>query len=305
MTISIIGAEAEAGLDWLGLCDAFARGHEMPRAEIADSFLYRGDDTLLSRSAWISGMGMAVKTATLFPANPAAGLATVNGGVTLYSDTDGRLEAVVDFHLVTKWKTAGDSLYAARLLARPDSRAITIIGAGNVARSMIEAYRAAFPSARFTVWNRTPEAAERLADSVEGATAASDIEAAVAGADIVCTTTMTRDPVLHGAWLRPGQHVDLIGAFRPDTREADDDVLRRARLFVDSRATTLDHIGELRIPLVEGVIARDDVIADFYDIAAGHFRRGSDDEITVCKNGGGAHLDLMTARYIQSTTRGR
>lgn len=305
MTIEIIGAEAEAGLDWLGLCDAFARGHEMPRAEIADSFLYRGDDTLLSRSAWISGMGMAVKTATLFPANPSAGLPTVNGGVTLYSDSDGRLEALVDFHLVTRWKTAGDSLYAARLLARPDSRAIAILGAGNVARSMIAAYRAVFPDARFTVWSRNFETARRLAEGDEGVEAARDPAAAVAGADIVCTATMSKVPVLRGAWLRPGQHVDLIGAFRPDTREADDEALRRAQLFVDCRETTLDHIGELRIPLAEGTINRDDVIADFYDVAAGHFRRRSDDEITVCKNGGGAHLDLMTARYIQSATRGR
>jgi ornithine cyclodeaminase len=102
--------------------------------------------------------------------------------------------------------------------------------------------------------------------------------------------------LLRGEWFRPGQHIDLIGAYRPDMREANDAALQRARIFVDSRETTLDHIGELKIPLAEGVIGRDAVVADFYDGAA--MRRGAEDEITLFKNGGGAHLDLMTARYI-------
>jgi ornithine cyclodeaminase len=106
---------------------------------------------------------------------------------------------------------------------------------------------------------------------------------------------MSADPVLRGAWLRAGQHVDLIGAFRADMREADDETLARARIFVDSRDTTLDHIGELKDPLERGVITRDDVVADFYELD--RFTRDRDD-ITVFKNGGGAHLDLMTARHI-------
>ncbi|MDY6859875.1 MAG: ornithine cyclodeaminase, partial [Pseudomonadota bacterium] len=99
-------------------------------------------------------------------------------------------------------------------------------------------------------------------------------------------------------WLRPGQHIDLIGAYRADMREADDTALRRARIFVDSRDTTLNHIGELKTPLEQGVITRDDIIADFYDLPSGRFARRTEDEITLFKNGGGAHLDLMTSRYI-------
>ena len=128
MSLTIIPfAEGEANLDWLGLCAALQSGHERPKAEIGDTFLYRGPDTLLNRAAWIDGMGIAVKSATLFPGNPARGGAVVNGGVNLYSDTTGTLEALVDFHLVTKWKTAGDSLYAATRLARPDSTRILIV----------------------------------------------------------------------------------------------------------------------------------------------------------------------------------
>ncbi|WP_114964653.1 ornithine cyclodeaminase family protein [Alkalilacustris brevis] len=298
MSIEVIGPEAEARLDWLALLDAFEAGHRLPRAEITDSFLYRGQDTLLSRAAWIDGLGLAVKMATIFPGNADAGQPTVNGGVCLYSDRDGTLDALVDFHLVTRWKTAGDSLLAARHLARPDSRNITLLGAGTVARAMVSAYRAVFEGAQFTVWSRTLASAAQMAAELDGVSATDDLESAVRGADIICTATMARAPILRGAWLQPGQHVDLIGAFRPDMREADDECLRRARLFVDSRETTLDHIGELRIPLAEGVISQGDVLADFYDLPQGTFRRNSADEITIAKNGGGAHLDLMTARYI-------
>ncbi len=151
MTVPIISfAEGDALLDWIGLTDALAEGHKRPKAEIADTFLYRGSDTLLNRAAWIDGLGLAVKSATIFPGNPAQGLASVNGGVTLYSDRDGTLAALIDFHLVTKWKTAGDSLLAARRLARPDSRAILIVGAGTQAKGLHAAYSAAFPEAGFT-----------------------------------------------------------------------------------------------------------------------------------------------------------
>ena len=298
MSVAIIGPEAEARLDWLGLCDALEAGHARPRAEIADSFLYRGSDTLLSRAAWIDGLGQLVKTATIFPGNAAHGKAAVNGSAALYSDTDGTLAAIVDFHLLTKWKTAGDSLCAARRLARPESETILIVGAGTVAASLRQAYGALFPAARFVVWNRSRPGAERLAARFPGMDVADDLEGAVRGADIITCATMATDPVVKGAWLRPGQHLDLIGAYRPDMREADDAALTRARIFVDSRATTIGHIGELKIPLAHGVIAEGDVLADYYDLPSGTFARRSDDEITLFKNGGGAHLDLMTARYV-------
>ncbi|MHA6324690.1 ornithine cyclodeaminase family protein [Roseivivax sp. CAU 1753] len=293
-------AEGEARLDWLGLCAAFEAGHRLPRAEIADTFLYRGGDTLLNRAAWIDGLGIAVKAATIFPGNAEAGKPAVNGAVNLMSDGDGTLEALIDFHLVTKWKTAGDSLFGALKLARPDSRDILIVGAGTVARSLIEAYGAGFPGARFTLWNRSAARAEEMAAEVPGLRVATDLEAAVARADIIASATMATAPVIRGDWLQPGQHLDLIGAYRPDMREVDDAALRRARIFVDSFETTLGHIGELKIPLEAGVIARDDVLADYYSPSA--FTRAEDD-ITLLKNGGGAHLDLMCARYILDAWR--
>ncbi|AUH32936.1 ornithine cyclodeaminase family protein [Paracoccus tegillarcae] len=303
MTPKIIGPDAEARLDWIALTDAMVAGHRLPPAEIADSFLYRGQDTLLTRSAWIDGLGIAVKPASIFPANPAQDLPMVNGAVNLFDDATGRLAAIVDFHLVTKWKTAGDSLLSARHLARKDARRVLIVGAGKVAAAMIEAYRALIPDAEVTIWNRSAGAARDLAERMS-AVAADDLEQAVRQAEIVATTTMAREPVVQGDWIAPGTHLDLIGAYRPDMREVDDTALTRARLFVDSRKTTIGHIGEIQIPLDQGVITPNDILADFYDLPSGSYARQSEDEITIAKNGGGAHLDLMTARYIMDATNG-
>jgi ornithine cyclodeaminase/alanine dehydrogenase-like protein (mu-crystallin family) len=301
MTIPFIPFAAEAHLDWLALTRALTHGHTLPRAEIADTFLYRTPDTLLNRAAWIDGLGLAVKSATIFPGNAAKGKPAVNGGVTLYSDRDGMLEAIVDFHLVTKWKTAGDSLCAALRLARPDSRKILIVGAGTVGRSLRQAYGAGFPDATFTIWNRTRAGAEALAADWPGMTVADDLEQAVAEADIITCATMSTAPLIKGDWLRPGQHLDLIGAYRPDMREADDTALTRARIFVDSFETTIGHIGEIKDPLARGIITRDQILADYY--SPDTFARRSDAEITLFKNGGGAHLDLMTSRYILDAWR--
>ena len=296
MTISMIPPEAEAHLDWLALADALAEGHRYPRASLGDTFLGRGPDTMLSRAAWIDGLGIAVKTATIFPGNEGQGRPTVNGGVCLYSDADGTLQAIVDFHLLTKWKTAADSLLAARRLAPPQVRGILICGAGAVAASLVDAYRAGFPEARIAIWNRTPHKAEALAKA-KGVVVAGTLESTARSADIISCATMSRTPILRGAWLRPGQHVDLVGAYKMHMREADDAAITRSRVFVDSRETVLEHIGELADPLERGVIAREDVIADFYQLDA--FTRAPED-ITLFKNGGGAHLDLMAARYIEA-----
>jgi ornithine cyclodeaminase len=134
-------------------------------------------------------------------------------------------------------------------------------------------------------------------------TLAEDLETAVRGADIVTCATMSATPVLRGEWLRPGTHVDLIGAYTPAMREADDEVMRRGRIFCDNRETVMNHIGELMDPLRDGVIAAGDVVADFYDLSS--LQRHDDAEITVFKNGGGAHLDLMVSRWILERWQGR
>lgn len=297
--MDIIGRDAEPLLTWAGLTDALEAGHRLPRAEIKDMLLYRGRDTLLNRAAWIDGLGQLVKVATIFPGNAALGKPSVNGAVTLYDDATGTLNALVDFHLVTKWKTAGDSLLSAKRLARPNSKRILLVGAGAVARSMVEAYSSAFPGAQFTVWSRNAASAAGMGLPTEG-----DLQTAVEHADIICTATMATEPLIKGDWLQPGQHLDLIGAYTPAMREVDDTAMARAKLFVDARATTLHHIGELMAPLKSGAITESHIIADFYDDLA-LYTRTSNDDITIAKNGGGAHLDLMTATYIARTWAAR
>jgi len=296
-TIPVISGKIEAHLDWDRLVDALAEGHRGPRPLLGDLFLERGADALVSRSAWITGLGIGVKAFTVLPENTGRGLPSVQGAMILFDDTAGRPEAVVDFDVVTKWKTAADSVLGAKLLAREDARRLLIVGAGRVARSLAEAYQAVLGPLEVTVWSRTRASAEALAARI-GAHVANDLEEAVAVADIITTATLAHEPVIRGEWLRPGQHLDLIGAFKADMRETDDTALRRGRIFVDSRETTLQHIGELLIPIREGVISPEDVAGDLADLVAGRAGRRTADEITIYKNGGGAHLDLMTARVI-------
>lgn len=290
-------------LDWPGAVAALKAGHALPRAEIRDTFLGPSDGTMMTRSAFIAGLGYGAKPFTVFDANPSRGLPTVQGAMLVFDKDDGHLRAIVENRLVTTFKTAADSVLAASLLARPDSRHLLIVGAGTVAASLVQAYTAVLPGIEtVTVWARRPEQAQALVVGLAGIgadlRATADLQAAVGQADIVSTATMARQPVIGGDWVRPGTHVDLIGAYKADMREADDALLARARLFVDSRETTA-HIGELLIPLGSGAITEDSIRGDLYDLVQPDVQgRASNDDITVFKNGGGAHLDLMIASWI-------
>ena len=298
-----ITRDAAAGrLDWPGAVQALKDGHALPRAEIADTFLGPATATMMTRSAYIAGLGYGAKPFTVFDGNAAKGLPTVQGAMLVFDKDDGHLRAIVDSGLVTAWKTAADSVLGASLLARPGSRHLLIVGAGAVAASLARAYVAVMPGIeQVTVWARRPEQARTLLDGMEIPArlgVATDLQEAVGRADIIATTTMAREPVIRGDWVRPGAHVDLIGAYKADMREADDALMARAALFVDSRETTA-HIGELLMPLASGAITPASLRGDLYDLVRSDVRgRQSDDQVTVFKNGGGAHLDLMIASWI-------
>lgn len=297
--------EVEHLLSWQALCDALRDGHKQTRADIDDILFKHGSNALLTRAAWVPGAGIGVKTATIFPDNASRepALPSVNAVFTLFDDETGVPTVLIDGILVTKWKTAGDSVLGSRLLARSDSEVLTIVGAGAVADSLIDAYRAVFPGLkRIIVWNRTFAKARALAEQ-KGVEAIEHLEDACGLADIISCATLSVDPVLNGEWVQPGTHVDLIGAYRPDMREADDSLIAKCRLFVDARETTIHDIGELTIPIATGVISESDVRGDLYDLCNGGTGRTSDAEVTVFKNGGGAHLDLMTALYIHRAAK--
>ena len=293
-TKTITHLEIEPSLNWSELLTQLTEGHKLPKAKIKDTLITRRDDTLLSRVAWIDGLGQLVKTATIFPKNNKK-KSIINGSVSLFSDQSGELEAFIDFHLLTKWKTAADSLLAAKHLARKNSNNILLVGSGNMSSAMLAAYKSIFPEASFFVWSRTSRNAAHFAEK-NSINVVKSLRDAVKSADIVCTATMSAEPLIKGDWLQAGQHIDLIGAYRPDMREIDDNAIKKGKIFVDSYETTVQHIGEIKLPLQSGVIKNSDILADFYSLD--QFKRSSPSDITIAKNGGGAHLDLMTAKYI-------
>jgi ornithine cyclodeaminase/alanine dehydrogenase-like protein (mu-crystallin family) len=304
--VLLIGQDRIDGvLTWPSLIDALDSGHRLGRGQTHDVLLEEGGNILLSRTAWKAGYGIGIKTVTGFFGNPAGTppKPSVQGVFVLFDHDDGRPLAVIDGAGITAWKTAADSALGSRYLSRPDARCLLMVGSGALAKPLIGAHLSVRPAIeKVLVWNRTPARAEALAAELRAedlsAKVAADLGAAVRQADIVSSATRTEDPLIEGAWLKPGTHLDLVGAFTATMREADDTVLRRGRLFVDARETTIDHIGELKVPIERGVIGKDDVVADLYDLAAGFAWRRSPDDITIYKNGGGAHLDLMTAIAI-------
>ncbi|WP_299590449.1 ornithine cyclodeaminase [uncultured Tateyamaria sp.] len=299
----VTGASLPPGFGWKQAVGAIAQGHHRPRAQIADQFLNKGADAFVNRATWIDGFGIGAKSFTVFPGNAEQKRPSVQGAMLVFDDQTGAPLAVVDSGLVTYWKTAADSVYGASLLARPNSKRLLIAGTGIVADSLIDAYSTQFPGLeRVMIWGRNIEKSRALASHHTGRAFAVepvvDLEIAAHEADIISTATMSRQPILKGGWVEPGTHVDLIGAFKSDMREADDTLLRRAQVFVDSFETTLDHIGELLIPLREGTIARADLRGDLYDLTQRRVGRNDRNAITLFKNGGGAHLDLMTAKAL-------
>ncbi|MFV2035016.1 MAG: ornithine cyclodeaminase family protein, partial [Halocynthiibacter sp.] len=267
----IAAREVEHLMRWGAVADALWHGHKSARAEIGDTLFKVGDNALLSRAAWVPGLGIGTKVATVFPGNKARqpALPSTHAVCTLFDADTGVPSAIIDGALVTKWKTSGDSVLGARLLARPDAQVLVVVGAGLVAAALISAYTEVFAGLKkVLIWNRNFENAQALAArcNVDGkeVRAHPDLAGALAEADIVSCATMATEPVIRGEWVRPGTHVDLIGAYRPDMREADDTLISTASLFVDARETTLHDIGELAIPLAAGVITEADVRADLY-----------------------------------------
>ncbi len=289
---------------WQGIVEALRVGHMRPRAAVRDVFLGPEQSSLLSRAVNIEGVGYGVKSVTVFGNNPRIGLPSVQGAMLVFDAHTGSVSAILESQLVTELKTAADSVLGTMLLARPDSKQLLIVGAGAVAQSLVRAYSSMFPLLEeIKIWSRNPDQSRDLARKFQDhgirVSSASDLATAATQSDIVSTATLARDPVLRGEWIRPGTHVDLIGAFRADMREADDRLVSSGQIFVDCRDTAIHHIGELAIPIARGVITADAVLGDLYDLIAGQAAgRTSDDEITIFKNGGGAHLDLMVARHI-------
>jgi ornithine cyclodeaminase len=245
---------------------------------------------------------MGVKVVSVFPGNVGRMCPTVLGAYLLLDGATGAPLAALDGRTLTLWRTAAASALAASRLARRDARSMLMVGAGALAPDLIRAHASVRPLAELRLWNRTPETAAQLAAGLAGTglpvAAVTDLAAAVAEADVVSCATLVREPLIRGAWLKPGAHLDLVGGFTPEMREADDEAVRRARLFCDTRAGALHEAGDLADPLARGLISEGDV-ADLFDLARGRSPgRMRDDEITLFKSVGTALEDLAAAALV-------
>jgi ornithine cyclodeaminase len=255
---------------------------------------------LLLMPAWQLSGCMGVKLATVFPANAALGLPTVHAAYVLFDATTGVPLALLDGTELTRRRTAAASALACRYLARPDASRLLMVGTGALAPHVIESHAAVRPVRRVQVWGRRLErarmVAQGFADTDLDVQAVADLEAAVAWADIISCATLADAPLVLGSWLRPGQHLDLIGAFTPAMREADDAALARSRIYVDTRAGTLAESGELLHALATGAIGADAICGDLTELARGTVPgRCTPAEITLFKSVGSATLDLAAA----------
>ncbi len=283
------------------LVDALEAGHRVEPA-VSRRVVFGPDgssDVFLGLPAWQPGEAIGVKLVTIFPANPAAGKPSVQAVYVLFDGVDGEPRALIDGTELTYRKTAADSALGARFLAREDAATLLMVGAGGLAPHLIAAHRAVRPSLeRVLVWNRTRAKAEAVAAGV-GGTVVESLADAVAEADVISTATMTAEPLVEGRLVRPGTHLDLVGSFQPDHREVDDDAVVRAEIYVDHREATLTEDGDLVIPLGAGLITPNAVRGDLYELCRGDVAGRTDpDAITLFENGGGGHLDLMTAAFL-------
>jgi ornithine cyclodeaminase len=301
----VAAEELRAGLDLASLIDALESGHKGARPELSDSLIGPDSSRYMIRSAHDGGIFAGSKLITIVPDNPEErALPSIQAVIVLFDANNGAPMAALDATELTYWKTSADSALGSKLLSRRDARVLVMAGAGALAPWLVRAHLLARPGLeKVLLWNRTPARAQECVSMLrqEGITAQTvdRLEDAVRQADIISTATMAREPILHGSWLKPGVHVDLAGGYSPDTREADDETLLRARLFVDCRESALAGVGDILTPLKSGVIELSDIVGDLYDLVQGRVSGRSDEkDITLFKNAGGAHLDLMAARAV-------
>jgi ornithine cyclodeaminase len=252
----------------------------------------------------LAGAGFGIKLLSLFPDNPAAGLSSHLGLVLLFEPQHGRPVALIDAAEVTAIRTAAVSALATRLLAREDAGDLAILGSGEQAASHLEAMAGVRDLRRVRVWSRSADHAQAFAArhgtrAGVGVEAVSTVREAVAGADIICTVTAAREPVLHGAWVAPGAHVNAVGASTPNAAEIDAALLLRSRLFVDLRASAEAEAGEYLQARQAGLIGADHIVGELGELAAGRVAgRRSEEEITLFKSLGIAAEDLAVARFL-------
>jgi ornithine cyclodeaminase len=296
--------EVHAALDYAGLADALARAFAAG-AQVPLRHVHRldGEDRLLLMPAW-SDSALGVKLVTVMPGNTARGAGTVQAVYVLLDRSTGAIRALLDGEALTLRRTAAASALAARYLAREDAENLLLVGAGRLAPHLACAHYALRPTLRRVfVWARDPAraqtAAQWLRDQGLPAHVVGPLEPAVREAQIISCATTATSPIVHGAWIEAGTHLDLVGGFTPAMREVDDAAVARSRIVVDSYAGALAEAGDLLSPLASGAITRSSVVAELAQVVRGEIRgRTRADEITLFKSVGTALEDLCAADLV-------
>ncbi len=298
-------ARTRVALAWPALIDAIAdmfRGgcvtpvrhhHEMEVPGEASA-------TLLLMPAWVPGQYTGVKILTVFPDNATRALPAIFGTYLLSSGRTGEMLAAIDGGELTARRTAATSALAARYLARTDAEEHLVCGTGRLSLNMMQAHAQVRPLKRFRIWGRNSGNAEKTAAEARAlglnAAAAADLETAVRSADIISCVTLSSEPLIRGEWLKAGAHLDLVGGFKPEMREADDTAIRRSAIFVDTRAGAMKEAGDIVQPLASGVLGEDAIRAELRELVQGtQPGRQGDNDITLFKSVGAALEDLAGA----------
>ncbi|MGX1928999.1 ornithine cyclodeaminase family protein [Flagellimonas sp. 2504JD4-2] len=263
------------------------------------------DTTLLLMPAWNPGKEAGVKVVTVNPGNDNYGLPSIQGSYLYMDAATGTLKAVMEAKSLTAKRTAAASALASFYLSKKDANSLLMIGTGALSINLIKAHSAVRPIKKVHVWGRNMEKATEICSilSHEGFQIAplSNIEEKIAEVDIISCATLSEKPLVFGDYLVPGQHIDLVGAYKPNMREADNEAIKRAAIFLDSFEGGLKESGDIAIPVEEGILGASDIKADLFGLCSGkHSGRNSKDEITLFKSVGHALEDLIAATYYYS-----
>ncbi len=266
------------------------------------------DSTLLLMPAWQAGEFLGVKVVTVSPDNYQHQLPAIHGTYLLFNAATGQPILQTDARRLTSKRTAAASALAASYLAKRNSKTLLMVGTGALASQLIEAHAQVRSLEKVFVWGRNPEKAQAVIDLLTRSTkqtnvrhfeVATDLESIVPTVDIISVATLSPKPLILGKWLRPGQHVDLVGSYKPDMREADDAAIRKAMIYVDTLEGAPKESGDLAIPIKNGLLQKSDIKGDLFALCQSKvLGRQSNDELTLFKSVGHALEDLAAAKLL-------
>ncbi len=280
---------------------AFSTGIDVPQRTHYEVDVPDGTPgTLLLMPAWQPGSGLGVKIATVFPDNAQLGKPVVFASYLLMSAETGIPVAMLDGTELTLRRTAAASALASSFLSREDANSLLMVGTGNLAPHLIAAHATVRSIREVRIWGRRMDAARQLAETLADAefsvTVAEDLESAAREADIISCATLATEPLIVGEWLSAGQHIDLVGAFRPNMCEVDEAAIVRADVYVDTRAGAISEAGEIVQAMRSGAISAADIKGELAELAAGEIvGRSNDSAVTLFKSVGTALEDLVAA----------